>query len=66
MNNYEVLSKNCKIRWIENFDLTTQKYKQVSGYVFNDNNELLIVKNKVMNKTKLKVINGGLRNTKKQ
>ena len=46
MNNYEVLSKNCKIRWIENFDLTTQKYKQVSGYVFNDNNELLIVKNK--------------------
>lgn len=45
MKNYEVLSENCKIRWIENFNLTTEKYKQVSGYVFNENNELLIVKN---------------------
>lgn len=45
MNNYEVLSEKCKIRWIENFNLTTEKYKQVSGYVFNENNELLIVKN---------------------
>lgn len=46
MNNYEILTENCKIRWIENFDITTEKYKQVSGYVFNENEELLIVKNK--------------------
>lgn len=44
MENYEVLSDKCKIRWIKNFNLTTENYKQVSGYVFNENNELLIVK----------------------
>ncbi len=45
MEEYEKLSDNCKIRWIENFELTTQKHTQVSAYVFNENNELLIVRN---------------------
>ena len=45
MNNYEIISENCKILWKENFDLTTEKYTQVSGYIFNDDNELLIVRN---------------------
>lgn len=45
MNNYEILSADCKIMWKEGFNLTDQKHTQVSGYVFNDNNQLLIVKN---------------------
>ena len=45
MNNYEIISENCKILWKENFALTTEKYTQVSGYIFNDDNELLIVRN---------------------
>lgn len=44
MKEYENISNNCKIIWREDFCLTTEKYKQVSGYVFNDKNELLIVK----------------------
>ena len=46
MEKYEQISKDCKMMWKPNFKLTTQKYTQVSGYVFNENNELLIVKNK--------------------
>lgn len=45
MKNYEKLSENCKIWWAEGFELTNEKYTQVSGYVFNDKNQLLIVKN---------------------
>lgn len=45
MQEYEVLSPTCKMRWLENFEITNQKYTQVSGYVFNDQNELLIVLN---------------------
>lgn len=45
MEKYEKLSDNCKILWREKFNLTTEKYTQVSGYIFNDKNELLIVKN---------------------
>ena len=45
MMEYEKISENCKILWKENFELTTEKYTQVSGYIFNDNNELLIVRN---------------------
>ena len=45
MDNYEYLSDTCKMLWRENFNLTTEKYTQVSGYVFNQNNQLLIVKN---------------------
>lgn len=45
MENYEVLSPNCKIRWVEGFNLTTQKHTQVSAYVFNQNGQLLIVRN---------------------
>lgn len=44
MEKYEQISKNCKIRWEPNFNLTVEKYTQVSGYIFNENNELLIVK----------------------
>ncbi len=44
MENYEILSDNCKIRWIDNFKLNGEKYTQVSAYVFNEKNQLLIVK----------------------
>ena len=44
MENYEILSENLKIKWIKDFDLKNKKYTQVSGYIFNDKNELLIVK----------------------
>lgn len=45
MKNYEQISDNCKLLWHEGFKLTNQKHTQVSGYVFNDKNQLLIVKN---------------------
>ena len=45
MKEYEKISDNCKICWIEKFNLTNEKYTQVSGYIFNDKNELLIVRN---------------------
>ena len=45
MNTYEQLAENLKIRWIKDFDFTNKKYTQVSGYIFNEQNELLIVKN---------------------
>lgn len=45
MKKYEQLTSTCKILWKENFKLTQQKYTQVSGYIFNDKNELLIVRN---------------------
>lgn len=46
MKKYEQISKNCKIMWKPDFDLTTEKYTQVSGYIFNEDDELLIVKTK--------------------
>lgn len=42
---YEQISENCKLCWHENFKLNNEKHTQVSGYVFNDKNQLLIVKN---------------------
>ena len=45
MKEYEKITKNCIMLWIPNFKLTTEKYTQVSGYIFNEQNELLIVKN---------------------
>lgn len=45
MKEYEVLSENLKMIWRENFNLTNEKYTQVSGYIFNEKNQLLIVKN---------------------
>ncbi len=45
MYNYEILSDNCKIIWCEGVDIQNQKYTQVSGYIFNEQNQLLIVKN---------------------
>lgn len=45
MGNYEQISENCKIRWCENLKITNERYSQVSGYVFNNKNQLLIVKN---------------------
>lgn len=44
MENYEILSENLKIKWIKDLDFQNKKYTQVSGYIFNDKNELLIVK----------------------
>lgn len=46
MKEYEQISKNCKMLWKENFDLKNEKYTQVSGYIINEKNQLLIVKNK--------------------
>lgn len=45
MKNYEQISDNCKMLWCEGFNLTDQRHTQVSGYVFNEQNQLLIVKN---------------------
>lgn len=42
---YEILSDNCKILWCEGFKITNQKHTQVSGYIFNNKNQLLIVRN---------------------
>lgn len=44
MSEYEQISNDCKICWRENFNLTNEKYTQVSGYIFNEENQLLIVK----------------------
>jgi 8-oxo-dGTP pyrophosphatase MutT (NUDIX family) len=44
MKDYEQIGENCKILWREGFEVTSEKYTQVSGYIFNDNNELLTVK----------------------
>lgn len=46
MENHEIISYNLKMLWKENFNFKKEKYTQVSGYIFNDKNELLIVKNK--------------------
>lgn len=45
MKKYEIISENCKMLWKEGFELTIEKYTQVSGYIFNDKDQLLIVKN---------------------
>lgn len=45
MKNYELISKDLKMLWKENFNITKEKYTQVSGYIFNEKKELLIVKN---------------------
>ena len=45
MKNYEQISENCKLFWNEGFVLNGQKHTQVSGYVFNDKAQLLIVRN---------------------
>ena len=45
MDDYEIISDNIKIRWIENADIKDKEYRQVSAFIYNDKNELLIVKN---------------------
>lgn len=45
MHEYEQISDNCKMLWKEKFNLTNERYTQVSGYIFNEKNQLLIVKN---------------------
>ncbi len=49
MEEYEQINDNCKMLWRENFQITNEKYTQVYCYIFNDNNELLIVKNEENN-----------------
>lgn len=44
MEEYEKVSQDCQIRWEEKIKLTDEIYKQVSGYIFNEKNQLLIVK----------------------
>lgn len=46
MKDYEQISENCKMLWKEGFKITKQRYTQVSGYIFNDKNQLLVVKSK--------------------
>ena len=41
---YEILTKDLKLRWIENFAFENKLHTQVSGYIFDENNRLLIVK----------------------
>ena len=43
MEEYEVISDNIKIKWLEDFDIEDKRYTQVSAYIYNDKNELLIV-----------------------
>ena len=38
MEKYEILSESCKLMWRENFELNGEKYTQVSGYIFNNEN----------------------------
>lgn len=45
MNDYEKIAENCKISWKPDFQITIEKYTQVSGYIFNSKGQLLIVKN---------------------
>lgn len=45
MTEYEILSDKLKLRWHENFNLTNEEYRQVSGYIFNEKGQILIVKN---------------------
>ena len=45
MENFETLSENCKIAWHDGMDIKNERYTQVSGYVFNNQNQLLIVRN---------------------
>lgn len=42
---YEILSPHLKIKWCEGFILKNERYTQVSGYIFDDKGEMLIVKN---------------------
>ena len=45
MRDYEQLSEDCKICWIKGFELNGERHTQVSGYIFNAKNQLLIVRN---------------------
>lgn len=45
MKEYEQISETCKIMWNEGFKITKERYTQVSGYIFDEHNKLLIVKN---------------------
>jgi len=45
MKDYEIINDNIKIKWHENLDIQDKEYRQVSAFIYNDNNELLIVKN---------------------
>ena len=44
MNDYEKISDNICIKWIPNFDYKNKRYTQVSGYIFDNDNNLVIVK----------------------
>lgn len=64
MTEYEILSESCKIAWRGNLNIKNGRVTQVSGYVFNERNQLLIVKNNdvwtipggIQKKTKVKRI----------
>lgn len=45
MKTYEQIADNCKILWHEGFKLNNETHTQVSSYIFNEQNQLLIVKN---------------------
>lgn len=46
MNQEEQINETTKMLWCENIKLVSELKTQVSGYIFNDQNQLLIVKNK--------------------
>ena len=46
MKEYEMISDTCKMLWMEGYELKDEDvYTQVSAYVFNDDGEMLVVKN---------------------
>ena len=50
MDEYETISKNSIIKWMNGYELkNNEKYTQVSAYIFNELGELLIVKNEKEN-----------------
>ena len=44
MDNFETISSVYKICWLENFDYSNQLVMQASGFIFDDENNILIVK----------------------
>ena len=46
MNQEEQINETTKMLWCENIKLVSELKTQVSGYIFNDQNQLLIVNNK--------------------
>lgn len=44
MKDYEKVAENVYMKWIEGFNFENKKYTQVSGYIFDNDNNMVIVK----------------------